>query len=194
MAAQQPEHRVLGRLVRDQVGAAAQRRDRRGKHDAARAPRGQVPAERPAQSEEDAAHVHGHDPVELAGREVGETADGPRNPRVQVMKIDSSERARGFFEVAIHLFFNGDVRLDRDARPGKRFCDLPCPVAVEVHGDHRAPFPGQPQCRGGAKTARSPGHDGDLALEPASHGPDRLSVSAGLSIVSDHRTIWTWLR
>jgi hypothetical protein len=156
-------------VVRDQVGAAAQARDRGGEHDAAGHPLLAVLPERAAQPEEDAAHVDRHDPVEVGGVELGEPDGRPGDPRVEVVKINFSERTRGYVQVLSHILVPGDVGPHRGALAGKLLGDLARRIAVEVDDDDPASLRGQPPRRRGPDPARTTGHDRHFARKPAQH-------------------------
>jgi hypothetical protein len=156
-------------VVGDQVGAAAQARDRGGEHDAAGRPLLAVLPERAAQPEEDAAHVDRHDPVEVGGVELGEPAGRSGNPRVEVMKINLSERTRGYVQILRHILVPGDVGPHRGALAWQLRGDLARRLAVEVDDDNPAPLRGQPPRGRGPDPASTTGHDRHFARKPAQH-------------------------
>jgi hypothetical protein len=56
------------------------------------------------------------------------------------MQVDTPERARGFVQVPLDIFFRRDIRRDRYAPSRQRLGDPPRAVAVDVDHDDQAPF------------------------------------------------------
>ena len=85
------------------------------------------------------------------------------------MKINASERTRGYVQVLSHILVPGDVGAHPGAAGGKLRGDLARRLAVEVDDDNPAPLRGQPPRGGGPDPARTTGHNRHFALKPAQH-------------------------
>ena len=70
---------------------------------------GGVPAERGAQSEEDAAEVDRDHTVEFVRSDLGEGREGACDARVQVVEVDPAEVLHGGGRVAVDVLLDGDV-------------------------------------------------------------------------------------
>jgi hypothetical protein len=100
---------VLGRLVRQQVGAAPQAADRAGDHDAAAPALHGEPAEGRPDAQEDTAHVHRHHPIELGDGQLGQRGERTGDARVEMVQVDPAELLDGRCHVRRHVVLDGDV-------------------------------------------------------------------------------------